>query len=180
MLTFLSNGTVDFTYMYLRLPLEKPGIMYANLFTIVHHHTKYIRKQKLQKAQSNQSLPETASAPRLQILCVCKLEYVRKISRYIPANENCTNIGLYVYVCTWGSRKPRLSMRVKETRVETVPVPRPTLAIWWSLAHSLGLPSASLPAGRTLIRAFEQRNKEMSSTDYGYNNFSFHSQFSYD
>lgn len=68
----------------------------------------------------------------------------------------------YVYI--WGS-KPPISVRFKETCVETLPVPWPTLSIWWSSAHSIGLPSASL------IRAIEERNKEMSSLDCWYNNF---------
>lgn len=49
------------------------------------------------------------------------------------------------YIGTWGF-KSLSSSNVKERSVENAPVPPPAPAIWWRFAHSLGLPSASVPA----------------------------------
>lgn len=117
---------------HLTLLLETLAFNSTNSFTIVCHNNNYISKQK---HDANQLL--------VHMLRHC----VRSVQdRY--SEWNCTNITVYVrvcacgvqYVCTWVCRKPFVSVRVKETHVETVPAPQPTLAIWWSLAHNLGLP----------------------------------------
>lgn len=79
--------------------------------------------------------------------CARKFQYVWKMSKCSTEIENI-NIRAYErpmhvgYVGTQGF-KSLSSIKVKGRRVETVPVPPLTLAIWWSFALSL---SASQPA----------------------------------
>lgn len=80
------------------------------------------------------------------IFCARTFQYDWKMSKCSTEIENL-NIRVYErpmhvgYVGTWGF-KPPSSIKVKGRRVETVPVPPLTLAIWWSFALSL---SASQP-----------------------------------
>lgn len=73
---------------------------------------------------------------------------------------------LCIVYCVYTHRAESLSVGVRETRLQTEPVPWPTPALIQPCPQPL-------PDGRTLIWAVERRNKEMSSTDYTYNSYSF-------